>query len=71
MGSLGGNKEELSGGPEIGRSDLILNIVVNGLLAWVAPEELLGDCPKCLDIIFDGKDSAGADSCHLSEGTGG
>ena len=26
---------------------------------------------KCLDIIFDGEDSVGADSCHLSGGTGG
>lgn len=32
---------------------------------------IAGGLSKCLDIILDGEDSAGADSCRLRGGTGG
>lgn len=35
------------------------------------PGRIAGGLFQCLDIILDGEDSAGADSYHLSGGTGG
>lgn len=32
---------------------------------------IAGGLSKCLDIILDGEDSVGADSCRLRGGTGG
>lgn len=70
MGSLGGNKGELSGGPEI---EVCSDTEYCGEWAFGmgCPGGIAGWLSKCLDVIFDGEDSAGADSCHLSEGTGG
>lgn len=69
-GSLGGNTGGLSGGSEMqvrsGTEYLGEYTLEVGCLGGIA-----GGLSRCAEVIFDGEDSAGADSGLLRGGTGG